>query len=492
MKASVKNQRRSYFEVQQPFDLFEDLPVASQQSLYRRPPPKRSPSTKIWAVIGFFLLVAVGGWGVFKLQEREAKPPFVLVELRAVSPKGNPLAGAQVQLGEHKMGVTDSFGEWRRYLRLRPGAKIRVRMTKVYQGYSFAAETILEVPSTRSDGKEAELKSTLALKLNGDKNKPTPASSELQGSSPRATMKSQASSRFRVKSSYLSQNHLTSLDIRHVKVEGELGSLMERHQSAVLRNRIIPELIAQMDEQGVRLDRQAGWKFLLSYIPHADQVGFIRGELIWRDHRGRPQKNSFLTTFAKTVEESARALLQMAKRQVNKQYGASYHNGHWYVADINEPEYWRLTPHTILLDPTGETVSLRQSQDSEGRPVWQLLGSDGRPCKTIAHTEECPLSTPSLREQPPHPRWTAQQLHIQGSLPERADIYVSGYQAYPVRSNQWAYWGDASSEVMVTVIQNQRIYHRVRLSQPQSGQPLVLNLPGHTAHYTPPAMPRRF
>jgi len=495
VKPNTKNQRRSYFEVQQPFDLFEEMPAVSSQQLYKKSLPRRPVSTKIWAIVGFFSLIAIGAWVFFAFHQREVKHPFVFVELRAVTPKGNPLAGAQVQLGEQKMGVTDSFGEWRRYLRLRPGSKIRVRMTKAYQGYNFEAENTLKVPLHKPDGREVELKTSLSLQLHEQKNTASKvavsADVRQSSSSNFSARQSQLGNQFQIRNSYLSQNHLTSIDIRHVKFESQSGSLMESHQSGVLRNRIIPELIAQIDEQGIRMDRQAGWKFLLSYIPYQDQVGFIRGELIWRDHKGRPQKNSFMATFAKTVEESARSLLQMAKRQVTKQYGASFFNGNWYLADIQEPAYWRLSEHTGLLDPTGVWLGLRPAKDSEGRPVWQLVGREDHPCKNIPQTDECPVNSPSLREIAPQPSWTVQPLQVVGVLPDRAEIYVSGYQAYPVRANQWAYWGDAATEVMVTVIHNQRIYHRVRLPQPTIGQALILTLPGQTAQYTPPKMPRR-
>ncbi|MFW7377363.1 MAG: hypothetical protein ACOH5I_00980 [Oligoflexus sp.] len=501
MKANNRNQRRSYFEVQQPFDLFDDLPLTQSQQVYRRPTaPKRPPSTKIWAILGFFMLLAVGAWVFFTFHQRDVKHPFVFVELRAVTPKGNPLAGAAVQFGEQKMGVTDSFGEWRRYLRLRPGSKIRVRMTKAYQGYQFVAENILQVPIQRPDGREAELKTSLSLQLKEQKipsqqnqrREASTASSPTQLPVGREKTAPSTVQDFRVRTSYLSQNHLAAIDIRHVKFEGQTRSLMERHQAGVLRNRIIPELIAQVDEHGLRMDRQAGWKFLLSYIPYEDDVGFIRGELIWRDHQGKPQKSSFLTNFAKTVEESARNLLQMAKRQVNKHYGASFYNGHWYVADIQGLEYWRLTEQTQLMDAAGVWLRLKAVRDGSDKPVWQVVGHDGSPCKNVPATEECALQSASLREAPPQPRWKVQHLQVVGHLPERAEIYISGYQAYAVRPGQWAYWGDAHSAVMVSVIHQQKIFHRARLAPSSQGQALVLQLPGQTAQYTPPKMPRRF
>lgn len=424
---------------------------------------------------------------LFSIQQREVKAPFVLVELRAVTPKGNPLAGAKVEFGDQQMGVTDSFGEWRRYLRLAPGTRVRVRMTKEHQGHTFLAENVLQVPRPGRDGREPELKSSLALQVHDPRRRVNQAEKS-QGSQERRLGRQDD---LRVRPSYLSQNHLTSIDIRYVVFEGQTGSIMERHQSGVLRNRIIPELIAQAEEQGVRMDRQSGWKFLLAYIPYENDVGFIRGELIWRDHRGRPVKNSFITTFAKTIEGSARTLLQQAKRHVSKHYGASYHNGSWYLADFQGSDFWRLNSHTALIDPTGEWLSLRPGKDGEGRPAWILEGKNNRPCSTIPQGDECPLRTVSIREQAPNPAWGVRQLQVIGSLPEKAEIYVSGYQAYPSRNGQWAYWGESEGKVMVTIIQNQRIFHRVRLGS-EPGQALTLRLPGYTAQQNQASAAQRF
>ena len=49
---------------------------------------------------------------------------------RAISESGHPVAGADVRIQDKKLGVTDSFGEWRRYLKLKPGSQFDLQVIK--------------------------------------------------------------------------------------------------------------------------------------------------------------------------------------------------------------------------------------------------------------------------------------------------------------------------------------------------------------------------
>jgi hypothetical protein len=480
---SSQRQRKSYFELQQPFDLFEDFHKSTGPAAYRQPPKARSNSTRLWAVLGFILLLGLGGWFLTSMQNNDGRHPYVFLELRAVSPKGNPLAGVQVKINRKEMGLTDSFGEWRRYLRVKPGIKLNVEMMKKYRGYTFKARKRLTVPRRGVKEAETEIKTTLALELETKRSPDSESTTRSSKVAATTSSSSQETSALRVPSSYLSQNHLAAVDIRHVKFKPHYNTLMERHQAKVLRNRVLPELIAQVEERNVRMDRQASWKFLLSYIPVRGRVGMVRGELFWRDHRGRPQKNSFLTGFAKTVEQTAENLLELAKDHVNKHYGATYHRGAWYLAAPDKDRLWRLSTKSRLKDPTGEVFGLKRVKLTDSHEIWRVEGEGAEPCGTIPRTQECPLSSASLKDRPPYPRWTLKQMTLQGDLPADAEIYVAGYRAYPLRGPYWAYWGAPEHKQKVTVVRNYRIFHRTAL-EPSPRGPVVLQLPGTSVSRT--------
>lgn len=56
----------------------------------------------------------------------------VMFEVRAIDPSGHPVAGAEVWLQEQQVGVTDSFGVWRRTMRVDSGAEAKLLFKKKY------------------------------------------------------------------------------------------------------------------------------------------------------------------------------------------------------------------------------------------------------------------------------------------------------------------------------------------------------------------------
>ena len=113
-----RSNRRSLYEYDQPFDLFEEFEKGSQHHMsHPKTVIKSSHSkSKFWIAGGAFIAAVIAlfvGLGLYNQQP--VHKPFVLLELRAISESGHPVAGADVRIQDKKLGVTDSFGEWRRY-----------------------------------------------------------------------------------------------------------------------------------------------------------------------------------------------------------------------------------------------------------------------------------------------------------------------------------------------------------------------------------------
>lgn len=64
------------------------------------------------------------------MTEKSSRPPFRLIEVRAVSDDGQLLPGALVKLGKSREGMTDTFGEWRRFIRIKEGSQLSVKVIK--------------------------------------------------------------------------------------------------------------------------------------------------------------------------------------------------------------------------------------------------------------------------------------------------------------------------------------------------------------------------
>jgi hypothetical protein len=96
------------------------------------------------------------------LRRPHMQAPFVLVELRAIEETGHPVTAAKVSINNKSMGVTDSFGEWRRYLRLHPGEQLSVELLKAGEP-SYRGARLLKVPKNRSGDHDYEVKASIEM-----------------------------------------------------------------------------------------------------------------------------------------------------------------------------------------------------------------------------------------------------------------------------------------------------------------------------------------
>ena len=54
----------------------------------------------------------------------------ILFEVKVIDESGRPVQGATVEKDDVKVGITDSFGEWRRYLQAESGSNLNLKISK--------------------------------------------------------------------------------------------------------------------------------------------------------------------------------------------------------------------------------------------------------------------------------------------------------------------------------------------------------------------------
>lgn len=89
--------------------------------------------------------------------------PFVFVEVKAVDSFGRPVSGAEVKFNGKAMGLTDTFGEWRRLLRLTLGSSIPVEIVKRISHEEIRASKIIKLPLRIVDQRNLELRVNVKL-----------------------------------------------------------------------------------------------------------------------------------------------------------------------------------------------------------------------------------------------------------------------------------------------------------------------------------------
>lgn len=78
------------------------------------------------------LVVSAGAYAAF-IRPGPLSP--AVFEIRAIDTQGHPVAGAEVWMENQSLGMTDSFGIWRRNLNLPEGTEARFNFRKKFSGF---------------------------------------------------------------------------------------------------------------------------------------------------------------------------------------------------------------------------------------------------------------------------------------------------------------------------------------------------------------------
>lgn len=541
VKKPRKHGRQSIFDINQSFDLFE-----GQEILISESDPgvedvvEKKTYKKAYLVLGAIAILFLGSWMMSRFWPANDDKRFIYMELRALTPKGNPLAGAEVIIDEKQVGKTDSFGEWRRYLPAEDREQINLKMEKNYRGHLFSASKLITVPEPLSLKREAEIKMSLTLRhivLNAPpasaadetrqmmSAKPGPdekreisegnfedikpeevdekvaetATSEMklssnvnqmQGSSSEVTEKSEplvVTADPPPPSSYRSSgvaagSHLSQINVKFNVTPIQYGSVMEKHQSSMLRTRIVPELLAQMEESGVKVSRSAKWLLEISYIPYRQSVGFVKGDISWPDGQGEMQKSSFIMSFAKTIEETANNLALNTKSHVSKAYEAYAKDGSWYVTSNHaSKDLWSPANQKYMMDSSGALVSLDMVKETNGQKTWKLTGRSELACHKNPVDKACMLRSLTLDDMPPVAGWKRADLRFNRELNSSAQVYIAGFTAKSNDGIIWNYWADPKAKMNITVVRDNKVISRMKFQPEITNSVQLVTLQGLSA-----------
>jgi hypothetical protein len=433
-----------------------------------------------------FMLTFLAGFAALGyLRRPHMQAPFVLVEVRAIEETGHPVTAAKVSINNKSMGVTDSFGEWRRYLRLHPGEQLSVELYKAGEP-SYRGSRLLKVPKKRGGEQDLEVKASIEMVTPTslskrkervqqkqrqqvvDETDPEIPDADYDQRRPEPTRKAtvnvdHATSPSDMNDSSLGlyfDDGLTSIALQVSPFRGVPSNLLEKHQAEVLEDRILPMLANDLEALGIRVEKNAPWKLHLSYVPKRDQVGYIRSQITWQNPFGEAEKTAFVAGYAKTFEETVRAVSSLLRVHMKKSYWAFKEDGKWYIDESSEVKpFWRLKSGMTLSDTNGEKFSIAMVSKQHGTLRWRLNVGNRQPCATVRQKNRCMVSTQSLKEAPPLLGWKQRRLRIHGQVPKNSEVFVAGFQAVPVGDGHWEYWGHPGSNHKALVLSQGRIVH---------------------------------
>lgn len=113
--------------------------------------------------VGIFIL----GGGIYQFSKwyfGQSERDFVYFELKVVDESGHPISGAKLSHHQQQVGVTDSFGEWRRFLRVDIGNSFNLKVEKDHQGETLSVVKSFAIPVREGlDDKATEVRGRILL-----------------------------------------------------------------------------------------------------------------------------------------------------------------------------------------------------------------------------------------------------------------------------------------------------------------------------------------
>lgn len=383
-------------------------------------------------------------------------------EIKAIDANGRPIAGAVVARGDEQVGVTDSFGEWRRFLRVTPGETFRVNLSKVTAEGELVAVKNIAVPAKMPESGDLELSGSVRMF----------ASSQMHESLGKADVR-----QAQVPSANAMQAQVVAPAVTPPGVISDISRIwfvVDGQQSGDL-SEVVSALRRRSLELGMRVDPKAALRIRLSTI--AGESTAERGKTApalvavtgtYADTSMHEERFSFLRNFQETPYQTARDILWATTVHAHVPVRVIQDDTTWRVAPLT-PKLWDFSARH-LMTAGNEVVFAARSEQEHAAAI------DGRTFTKVCPegTQVCTLHTAGLDQVSPVQGWQRLKARVLGQVDADTRIYVSGYQAFIGADNQISFWGVPNGQANVTVLRSGKVLVRKRVAH--SAQ-MVINLP---------------
>jgi len=446
-------------------------------------------------MVGLVFATAVSAVVFWQMRQRTIErtdDPFAYFELKAIGADGRPVTGASVRSGNEELGITDSFGEWRRFMRAHLGGTIVFQLTKKTDGGTLKASKNLAIPGQLPANGELEMKSRVLMrdaKVQATVDTRTVARDAAPQTAPiESAVKAKDTE---IDSSYVTEAASAPTVVSNAATNVALTAAASApmpsapataadtgfnsvwvtttgHATATTRQ--VAEAAKQrIRELGISLNAASPWQIRLTDLAVAGTTGHllkIEGQLAGAN--GPARIYSFLRNYEDAPMATARALLWESTVHISKPYAVEKKGDSWVVGQ-SPAKLWTVVPGQTLFDQSGRGFSVT----GEAGGSMRLNVTDGTLCGGAA---KCVVTSPGIERAPPHADWTKARLTVLGELPNGATIYIGGYEVRKIDDATYEYWNNPRVPGIVTVERDGKIFHRLRLANQRSGL-AVLSLP---------------
>ena len=389
--------------------------------------------------------------------------PFAYMELRVIDGDGRPVAGAQVKNGSRVLGVTDSFGEWHRFLRVKLGKPIHLTVKKVRGERKLTGKKTIKVPNSLPAQGELELFASLAI------GKPTKLGTAAVAMAAPIDLDPPVTVQETVVEAPDPQVSMVGKDYKEVWITvtppaTKPNNKISKLQAEFLKNKVLGAIEYRVQELGIKVRKGAAWKIDLR---HLNIPGGIKEKMrglieVTSTHNGEFEY-SFLRNYSKSSVPVARGILWGVTVHARKAYQAFKKDGQWLVTRPKS-KLWDLPPDHSLQNAKNQLFEVALAP---GKKQYYIRENKA-PCKT----SPCWLRNPGVEDVFPLDGYKPRTLRIFGTTPQ-TKIYVAGYSARSKGNHIWAYHGIPKGKANVTAVDHGRVVYRGRVTSSLGKRPLL-------------------
>ena len=411
---------------------------------------------RVWhAVTVISLLFSVGFLAYHKLgsfKGSESRKHHVLFELKAIDSEGHPVAGARVSYLDKVLGVTDSFGEWRRFLKFRKGQSITLKLKKRSRDLELLASKNLIVPIEHNNSESLSVKATVKLNAKAFNGRGSHRVKKKPGNEVSRGKHKISAENEGMMSDGTDENDpyysvwFSVFDFGHDR----------SGKTNVLRTNLLPALEQASIRKGLELRENSPWQVGIGHVTYRGKPSFPGVIRVIARRVGSEKKIDFLKNYTGSSDITADKILDSLKLHTPKPYSLIKNGSQWYVQDLKTP-IWKISNKISLTGYSGFPIKVLSK--APGKKSLYLIDPMGREaCKL--NKSHCMAVKSHLPMSPPSLAWKRFQIKVYGAHRQRALIYVGGLKASYAGGDRWSFWAKPGHHTYLSVIKEGAIIYR--------------------------------
>lgn len=429
-------------------DPYELIHIDEPHQVVRRVSPQYYRAAFVGVLVAF-----AAAFITFYKATSESKDALAQVhayfEVKAIDGNGRPVAGATVKNGEDLVGVTDSFGEWRRFLRVTPGQTYRFHLTKNTANGQLVAIKNLAVPMKIPEQRDLELTGSVKMYLSKTTDS-LPAKAVREVAAPEADMRTAAA---------------PAPDPAGVLDASQIWFVADGEKSAHL-NEVIASLRRRSLELGMRIDPDASLRLRLRVLANeggrkGQGTSLIKITATRANAANSSQHHevfSYLRNFQETPYHSARDILWALTVHTKLDMQLVRDGAYWRV-DSKQPALWDFSERFL----SNDNHQLLFASKKRGARV-PVIDANEFPHACPQGAASCRVHTTDISEAAPVFGWQKLQARVVGKLDDQTKIYISGYAVQRLGDDLIGFWGVPSGQSNVTILRGDRVVLRKKIT----------------------------